>query len=154
MTCAFPSSSDCYSAGKHCLLQKGLCPTGTYCGEPFCVYKSSQNHPPHITTSNDDQDSFIFYCEDADDNSHISACGCGKNAFYKFIDPSESCDSDLFHTGAVFHGSQVSGSQQKVSQGVRMEYSIPRSEFITGKTLCVGVLDNVGKYSVKKISFS
>jgi hypothetical protein len=96
-TCVYDSIQSCQQAKDNCILQSGLCMTGTYCGLPACLTKPGSNYQPQlIYDSVTSRDQIRFYCKDQDDIiDQARTCGCSETAYFCFLDPQErrSCES-------------------------------------------------------------
>jgi hypothetical protein len=147
--CTYKSTSDCIEAGDDCILQAGLCQTGTYCGVPACF--SGSNYPPSILVSSSSAENQIqFFCIDQDDIQDAKrTCGCKSIAHYFFIhkDDARSCESiSLSEYNELPNGFYNSAS-------ARTEFSIFISNINPESDLCLRVEDTTRATSYRRISY-
>ena len=132
---------------EHCILDKDLCPIGTFCGEPEASFNPKANRKPSIsfqleTPTND----FTWYCSDPDDKYDLKqSSGCTTEGYYAIINKSLSC-------GDITTFTQAEGVYNKALQRTRYTAMITEVNQETQK-ICIKATDKQGAVTVKQYKF-
>lgn len=112
-SCSYLDKTSCLEAGEYCILEKGFCPTGTYCGVPQCIFRPSSDAAPQVRVEQGLLNKGLtWWCVDPDDQIDLQrTCGCQDESSYVFSkDKSPNCKKLVGYTNVT--GTYVTFSKQ------------------------------------------